>query len=398
MRRALRILVLGWLLWIPAPLRAHPRDVALVDEVVDKIRENFFDPAFQGADLSELHRQARKEILDCQSWEEKSAVIQHLLAGLKTSHTTFFSPESKGYYEIQGIFSTLNGRPQESGYDGVGMETLTTPEGRFVSALWAGHPAAEAGLKVGDRIVSVDGQPYQEILSFQGRSSVTFKVQRTPQNDSVTEISVPVIAIDAAEAFEKALRESAQVVTLEGRSIGYVHIWSYAGERYHEALQELLCQGPLRECQGVVIDLRDGWGGAQPSYLNLFNSRVPRVELVDRRGRVSSLETQWRKPVGLLVNGGSRSGKELVTFGFKSSGLGPVVGTRTAGACVGGRMFRLTQGGILYLAVADVRVEGQRLEGVGVEPTQKVERPIPYCQGADPQKEAALRAVREMVP
>lgn len=391
----------GILTLLGNPVPAHPRDTELVDEVVEKIREHFFDPGFQGADLARLHQEARQRIVDCQTWEERSAVVNRLLAGLKTSHTTFFSPESKGYYEIQGIFSTLprsGHQPQESGYEGIGMETLTTPEGRFISALWAGHPAERAGLNVGDRILSVDGQPYQEILSFQGRSSVTVKLQRTRQSDSIQEISVPVVTIDPAEAFEKALRDSAQVIRLEGKSIGYVHVWSYAGERYQEALQEVLCQGELRDCQGVVIDLRDGWGGAQPSYLNLFNPKVPRVELVDRKGRVSTLETQWRKPAGLLINGGSRSGKELVTFGFKNSGLGPVVGTRTAGACVGGRMFRLGFGGILYLAVADVRVEGLRLEGVGVEPTLRVERPIPFCQGADPQKEAALRAVREMIP
>ena len=36
----------------------------------------------------------------------------------------------------------------------------------------------------------------------------------------------------------------------------------------------------------------------------------------------------------MLVNGGSRSGKEVLAYGFRKHGIGPVVGSRTAGAVV----------------------------------------------------------------
>jgi carboxyl-terminal processing protease len=381
-------LVLSGSLW------GEPRDVELVDEVVAKVREHFFDPKFRGANLDQLQRQARQEIVTSATWDEKAAVINRMLAALKTSHTTFYSPESKGYFEIQGVFSAFGGgKPREASYDGIGMETLETPEGRFISACWAGHPARQAGLQVGDRILSVDARPFQEILSFRGKSQVTVRVQSTPQSTSVRDVRVQVVPIEAADAFEKVLRQSAEVIQLDNRSVGYVHVWSYAGDRYQQALQEILCEGPLQDCEAVVIDLREGWGGAQAAYLNLFNNRVPRVQMFNRQGRPFPAETQWRRPVALVVNGRTRSGKEIVSYGFKAYGMGPVVGSPTPGACVGGRPYPLQHGGILYLAVADVLVDGHRLEGVGVEPDLKVDRPIPYCQGADPQKEAALRAV-----
>jgi carboxyl-terminal processing protease len=72
------------------------------------------------------------------------------------------------------------------------------------------------------------------------------------------------------------------------------------------------------------------------------------------------------------------------------------VGERTAGAVVGGRLFKLADDAIMYLAVSDVRVDGARLEGVGVEPDVAVADDLPFADGRDPQLEKAvdLAAVR----
>ena len=50
----------------------------------------------------------------------------------------------------------------------------------------------------------------------------------------------------------------------------------------------------------------------------------------------------------------------------KKYGMGEVIGTPTAGAVLAARAFLLSDGSLLLLAVNDVFVDGQRLEGVGV--------------------------------
>ena len=92
----------------------------------------------------------------------------------------------------------------------------------------------------------------------------------------------------------------------------------------------------------------------------------------------------------MLVNGGTRSGKEILAYGMKSRGYGEVVGTRTAGAVLAGRAFILSDNTLLLLAVADVLVDGKRLEGEGVTPTANVPMPLEYSAGRDPQLERAL--------
>ena len=92
----------------------------------------------------------------------------------------------------------------------------------------------------------------------------------------------------------------------------------------------------------------------------------------------------------LLVNEGSRSGKELLAQGFKDHDIGPVVGSTTAGAVVAGRPFRLSNDDLLYVAVADVEVNGKRIEGVGVTPDVEVPFDVRDAGGRDPQLERAL--------
>ena len=96
----------------------------------------------------------------------------------------------------------------------------------------------------------------------------------------------------------------------------------------------------------------------------------------------------------LLADDGSRSGKELLAHGFRTLGKGPVIGERTAGAVLSGQINALTDGSVLYLAVADVLVDGQRLEGVGVAPDIEVSFDTPYAAGADPQ---LTRAIAEAI-
>ena len=69
---------------------------------------------------------------------------------------------------------------------------------------------------------------------------------------------------------------------------------------------------------------------------------------------------------------------------------GELVGERTAGFVVGGRPFLLSDGSLLYLAVMDVEVNGQRLEGVGVAPDVEVPDQLDLAAGADPQLERAV--------
>jgi hypothetical protein len=55
------------------------------------------------------------------------------------------------------------------------------------------------------------------------------------------------------------------------------------------------------------------------------------MQVTDRGGNSEFVNVKWRKPVAMLVNGGTRSGKEVLAYGFKKYRLGELIGTRTEG-------------------------------------------------------------------
>lgn len=106
---------------------------------------------------------------------------------------------------------------------------------------------------------------------------------------------------------------------------------------------------------------------------------------------------KWRKPVVMLVNRGTRSGKEVLAYGFKQYRLGEIIGTQTAGAVLAASVFLMGNGDLLLLAVADVTVDDQHLEGVGVTPTIEVPFDPVYAAGRDPQLDRAVQVLSDRI-
>lgn len=391
----------AWLLAAAAALPSPPaQGAALLDEVWAVVVENFLDPDLAGIDAAAVHARWRERAAAARSRAGVSEAIDGLLGELHTSHTARYTPEQVEYYQLLDVFARGPLGEQirglfpggEVAYDGIGVFTREVEGRRHVSGVLAGSPGAAAGLETGDALVAADGAPFHPIHSFEGRAGrpVRLTLQSTPDAASRVERVVVPERIRPRERFLRAMEEGARVVVRSGVPVAYVRVWSYAGRAYHERLVELLGRPPLSEARALVLDVRGGWGGAAPEYLNLFNPRVPVLEMLPREGDPTTWDSQWRRPVVLLVDEGSRSGKELLAWGFHRYRIGPVVGGRTAGAVTAGRPFLLSDGSVLYLAVAAVRVDGRSLEGVGVRPDVPVPFDLPWSRGADPRLERAL--------
>lgn len=368
---------------------------AVYEEVCSLVQEHFFSEQALGPSWTQAREAMRARALQAATHEEFAAVMQELLRTLRTSHTNYFAATDPRRAQMLGIFQMLV-PPDEQAlctYDQIGVDVEQLEGKFFIRSVYEGTPADAAGLLYGDEIVAVDGRPYRAIESFRGKQAVTVAIRRE-RGGPLVEHTITVRQFDGRTMFEDALRASARILDRpNGQRIGYVHVWSYAGAKYQELLRELLLFGDLRTADALVLDLRDGWGGASLEYLNLFREPIAMLTSRPRAGEPLNFSGVWGKPVALLVNRRSTSGKELFTYGFKKLGLGQVVGETTAGAVVAGRGFLLSNRDVLYLATSDVEVDGRRLEGVGVAPDIAVDRPLPYAAGADPQLERALEVL-----
>jgi C-terminal processing protease CtpA/Prc len=391
----------------PTPPAAATRTetrLAVFDEIWQTVRDHFYDPTLRSLDWTAVGEKYRP-LAAAASDEERSGVFNRMLAELTASHTGHYTSADPAYYQLLDIFSGALRRGLRqvfpSGqvtYPGIGMFTRRLGDKTFISGVLDGLPAAKAGLRVGDELLAADGAPYQPISSFATKvdQEVTLQVRRSPDGPPQDVVVVPE-QIKPNAAFLQAMQESARIINVDGVKVGYIHVWSYAGTQYQQLLEREIFAGTLKEAEALVVDLRDGWGGAQAQYLDLFTAQGPTVTMVNRDGEVAVSNVKWRKPVVMLVNGGTRSGKEILAYGFKKYGLGEVIGTRTAGAVLAARAFLLSDGSLLLLAVDDVRVDGQRLEGVGVTPTIEVPFAVEYAQGKDPQLQRAIELLSRSV-
>jgi carboxyl-terminal processing protease len=374
-------------------------------EIVDLVRKDFWDP--QTAERWAQRNAGYAD--DLEDTPEGRAVFlretRERLAELGSSHTAYYTPEDRAYWDLRAIFGRRVEPPDGEGasekpveIDSVGLSAVRLRaderEVWFAQRVFAGGPAAAAGVLRGDRLVSVDGAPFDPLGSFRNRAGreLDLEIERHPGERLHMQV-VPE-RLRPLEEWLRDFREGKRVVEVHGRSVAYAPVWTCVGG-VMKGLDEAL-QGELKDADALVVDLRAGWGGCNPEMLHLFNPTAPTLTRITREGERLVWTPSWKKPLVLLIDGGSRSGKEVVARAVQRHGLGVLVGERTAGAALGGRPYFLSDGSLLYLAVQDFLTDGERLEGVGVTPDVPVEAPLPFAAGADPQLDRALEVAAEL--
>jgi C-terminal processing protease CtpA/Prc len=372
---------------------------AVFDRTVDIVNEEFYRPA----ELEAFNKGVGEILAGMNGFEGANeatvdATVAALLASLETSHTARYTPDSVAYYELVDVFR-FNYRRElrrlfppdgEIAYDGIGIATRKIDGKIFITDVYDGGPASRANIKAGDEILAADGMPFGEVELFKGKAGreVVLTLRRA-ENGPEMEIKVRAEKLQPSETLLEAISDSVRVINRDGRRIGYVRIWSYTRNDVADILNYELGGGRLADVDGLVLDLRSRWGGAPADAAEIFLGRTPDMEMIENDGDRRFVNTRWKKPVVAIIDEGTRSGMEIFANALKASGI-PLVGTPTAGDVVAGRGFLLPDDSLLVLAVADVLVEGERLEGNPVGPDIAVPFDIRYADGADPQLDAAL--------
>jgi len=353
-------------------------------EVETLVREKLYDAA-RGERWARENAGYAGRIKDAESFRRET---RRRLAILNTSHTQYYTAEDPGYRDLLSIFEPVLHRSAEG--ESLGCAVAEGDGGWFVVRVFPGSPAAAAGLKRGDFITMADDEPFHPVRSLRGKAGqpVTLIYRSRRNGHPIAVLATPRI-VDPKKEWLEAQIAGTRVLERRGRRIGYVPIWSCAGVEYQQTLAEALAE-KLADADALVIDLRGGWGGCDPAFVSLFDPAVPDLTRIDREGHRTVWAPGWRKPLVVLIDGGSRSGKELVARALQRHGRATLVGERTAGAVLAGQPFLLSDGSLLFLAVQDILVDGERLEGPGVKPDVAVPSDLPYAEGRDAQLERAL--------
>ncbi|HKD39548.1 MAG TPA: S41 family peptidase [Myxococcaceae bacterium] len=374
--------------------------VSLVDEIATIVDQKFYSPAkLEQVRWRDAVARARREFAAAKDATGRTASLRKLLATLQTSHTGYYPRNDPVYWQWASLFEPVLqqncAKERTPGFpivrEDIGVFGKEIDGEWFVLGVFGSGPAEKAGLKLGDRILTADNHPFSPVESFAGRAGkpVKLQVQR-----SLGAAPIPVLVTPQStrphEELRQATADSSQILQHKGRRIAYIHMWSWATIEFQKVLVDSIIKSNVEAADGFILDIRDGWGGAHMNYLAIFWRDVPLLERIARDGTRQPFDTQMRKPAVLLINGGTRSGKETVAYFAKKHHLARLVGERTAGAVVAGGPFCLSDGSMLLLAQSDGRVDGERLEGVGVAPDIEMPFDFRYAAGNDPQLARAL--------
>ncbi len=364
-----------------------------LDTVWQLVRDHFYDLKFNGVNWKSVGETYRAKLPDIKSKYEFQGLVNRMLGELHSSHTTYVTDDDLEYYMLPAVLhQDLSGHRVEH----IGAMGSQTGSEFIVAGVLEGSPAEKAGILSGDRLVAADGQPFRAAGSFRGKEGKSVQLQFRRGSDSalLTTSAIPVKQ-NILRAFLEATERSAHIVTVSGKRLGYVHLWTMANDAFRTALDTLV-RRRLHDTDGLVLDLRDGYGGSPWSYADVFYR--PDVAWEQRSRGVGAVTrySGYAKPIVVLINQGTRSAKELFCYELKSSHRAILVGSRTAGAFLGAGGFEVGGSGYLELAVTGLKVDGKLLEDNGVVPDVIVAPRFTYTD-RDSQLLAAREALIEAI-
>src|SRR5271169_6898162 len=199
-------------------------------------------------------------------------------------------------------------------------------------------PAARAGLKPGDLITQLDGQPVQGMTLPQAvekmrgpvNSDVKLTIRRKGRDPFDVKLTRATIRIQSVRSH------------LIGDDIGYIRITSFNEQTdvgLNNAIKNIKQQAGDK-LRGVILDLRNNPGGLLDQAVAVSDAFLEKGEIVSTRGRRSDDAQRYNArpgdvaaglPLAVLINGGSASASEIVAGALQDHHRAVLVGTRSFG-------------------------------------------------------------------
>lgn len=299
------------------------RHAATLSEAMTLVERNFIEPV----DQRTLYENA----------------MRGLAEGLD-EHSGYIPPGD--YEEFQ--------RSLDQRFGGIGVRIERKPptaKALAIRGLIANSPAAKAGLRAGDLITAIDGQPLDDsplreiVKRIHGPigSTVTLSLSRTGV-DGPFDVAVVRDEIQTDSVFGDARRAdgSWDFFLAEHSRIALMRIMTF-GERTAEELRAALNATNARgeRAEAVIIDLRDNAGGLLTAAIQSADMLLDRGVIVSTRGRDGTETRRYTArpdlvlprniPLAVLVNHNSASASEILAACLQDHGRAIVIGERSFG-------------------------------------------------------------------
>lgn len=317
----------GWFLQRGAsPQQNVYLQARLFEEVMQRVSSQFVEEK----DPADLYRMA----------------IDGLLEQLGDPHTAFLTPDD---YEQLHL--------QTSGeYGGVGMRIDSRDGWVTVIAPLPNTPADRAGLRAGDKIISIDGETAEGWTTDRAVS-----VLRGEPGEPV-DMEIARYGVDEPIPF-RIVREEIHVKSVPSAymiddGIGYVELTTFAAtstDELREAIEGLQAEG----LEGLILDLRRNPGGLLDQGVSVTDLFLDRgADVVETRSRAAGYSQTFSAenpdfypelPMVVLVGPSSASASEILAGALQDHDRALVLGTTSYGKGSVQTLYELSGGNYLKL-------------------------------------------------
>ena len=317
------------------------------------------------------------------------AAINGMLASLDP-HSSYLNPKNFRDMQVQ----------TRGEFGGLGIE-VTMENGLVkVVAPIDDTPAFRAGVKAGDLVTHIDGEPVLGLTLGEAVERMRGRV------DTKIELTI------ARKGEEKPIkititRAVIKVRSVRGRredNVAYIRISSF-NEQTKGGLTRVLerLKKEIGEpFEGVVIDLRRNPGGLLDQAVAVADAFLDQGEIVSTRGRRPGDTQRYNarrgdladgKPIVVLIDGGSASASEIVAGALQDHRRAIILGTKSFGKGSVQTIIPLAGRGALRLTTARYYTpSGRSIQAKGIEPDIVVEPArIEVVEAPNRRTEADLR-------
>jgi len=274
--------------------------------------------------------QLKEDAYLSQNESKLSVLIMKAIAKSLDAHTAYYTPQ-----EAKELRTAL-----KKEFKGIGVVLRETDKGVVIADLITGGPAARSGrLKVGDRLVAINGQvidelTFEEVLEVMkggGNSSIKLQVLRNNSEISATLKPEKIILNDERLSYTYEPYGDGIIAKIDLPGFYDNGSGVNAEKDLKEALKALKAKGPI---YGMVIDMRENSGGFLTQAVKVSSMFITQgVIVISKYGNgevryVRGLDGRsfYQGPLVLLTSKASASAAEIVAQSLQDYGVALVVG------------------------------------------------------------------------
>lgn len=279
----------------------------------------------------------------------EGATVNDLLQSLDP-HSLYLPPQ-----QAESINERLDG-----GFNGIGLEYLLLRDTLVITQVYADGPAAEAGLKPGDRVIDVNHK------KFSGTKLTADYVNKIFKGDKDTDILLSAMPFNSRAIKQFPIKRgrvdlsSLDAAYMANPVTGYIKISKFATTTdpdFREALMKLKADG----MQKLILDLRDNGGGYLNTATALADEFLTKDRLIvytkgaheDRRDYFATDSGMFQRgKMAVLIDEYSASASEILAGALQDLDRATIVGRRSFGKGLVQQQFPFGDGSAVNLTVA----------------------------------------------